>query len=93
MIQTFKCKETEKIFRREFSEKLPQENQKRAMKKLWMLDAAPEINSLRVPPSNNLEALNKDREGQHSIRINKQWRICFIWQDGNVYDVEIVNYH
>jgi proteic killer suppression protein len=63
------------------------------MKKLWMLDAAPDINSLRVPPSNNLEALKKDREGQYSIRINKQWRICFIWQNGNAYGVEIVDYH
>ena len=93
MIQTFKCKETERIFHREFSKKLPQEIQRRAMKKLWMIDAAPDINSLRVPPSNNLEALKINREGQYSIRINIQWRICFIWQDGNAYDVEIVDYH
>ena len=93
MIQTFKCKETEKIFYREFSKKLPQEIQRRSMKKLWMLDAAPDINSLRIPPSNNLEALKKDREGQYSIRINKQWRICFKWQDGSAYNVEIVDYH
>ena len=93
MIQTFKCKETEKIFHREFSRKFPGAIQRRAMKKLWMLDAAPDLNSLRVPLSNSLELLKKDREGQHSIRINKQWRICFFWQDGNAYNVEIVDYH
>ena len=58
-----------------------------------MLDAAPDLNSLRIPPSNHLECLHGDREGQYSIRINKQWRICFYWQSDNVYDVEIVDYH
>jgi len=93
MIKTFKSKETEKIYNREISQKLPPDIQRTALKKLWMLDAAPDINSLRVPPSNHLEALKGERKGQHSIRINKQWRICFIWKDGDAYDVEIVNYH
>jgi proteic killer suppression protein len=63
------------------------------MKKLWMIDATPDINSLRVPPGNRFELLHGDREGQYSIRINDQWRICFLWRDGNSYDVEIVDYH
>ena len=63
------------------------------MKKLWMLDAAPDLNALRVPPSNRLEALKGDRKGQHNIRINKRWRICFRWESENAFDVEIVDYH
>ncbi len=63
------------------------------MQKLWMLDAAPDLNSLRVPPSNRLERLSGDREGQHSIRINDQCRICFRWLDGDGFDVEITDYH
>lgn len=63
------------------------------MKKLWMLDAAPDINSLRFPPSNHLEQLSGNRKGQHSIRINNQWRICFVWKENNAYDVEIADYH
>ena len=93
MIKTFRSKETEKIFNREFSSKLPSNIQRTALKKLWMLDAAPDINSLRVPPSNHLEALKGERKGQHSIRINKQWRICFVWNNGDAFDVEIVDYH
>ena len=93
MIQSFKCKETEKIYHREFSKKLPHDIQRNAMKKLWILDAAPDINSLRVPPSNHLDLLKGDREGQYSIRINKQWRICFLWESGNAFEVEIVDYH
>ena len=93
MIQSFKCKETEKIYHREFSKNLPHNIQRTAMKKLWMIDAAPDINSLRVPPSNHLELLKGDREGQYSIRINKQWRICFLWESGNAFEVEIVDYH
>ena len=93
MIKTFKSKETGKIYIRHISKKLPQDIQRNALKKLWMLDAAPDINSLRVPPSNHLEALKGERKGQHSIRINKQWRICFIWKNGNAFDVEIVDYH
>ena len=93
MIKTFRSKETEKIYNREFSSKLPSNIQRTALKKLWMLDAAPDINSLRVPPSNHLEALKGERKGQHSIRINKQWRICFVWNNSDAFDVEIVDYH
>lgn len=93
MIKSFKDKETEKIYRRTFSRKLPHDIQKLAMRKLWMLNAATDLNALRTPPSNHLEALHGDRVGQHSIRINKQWRICFEWLDGEVYNVEIVDYH
>ncbi len=92
MIKTFKDKETEKIFHRTFSRKLPHKIQNLAMRKLWILDAATDLNSLRVPPSNHLEALHGDRKGQHSIRINKQWRICFKWHEGDAYDVEITDY-
>ena len=93
MIKNFKDKETEKIYKREYSKKLPQSIQRTAMKKLWMIDAASDLNSLRVPPGNRLELLHSNREGQYSIRINDQWRICFKWSDGNSYDVEIVDYH
>ena len=63
------------------------------MKKLWMIDASPDINALRVPPSNRLEILKGNRKGQYSIRINIQWRICFKWESGNAFEVEIVDYH
>jgi len=93
MIKSFKCKETEKIFKREFSKKIAQNIQRLAMKKLWMLDAAPDLKSLQIPLSNHLEQLSGDREGQYSIRINKQWRICFEWHENNSYNVEITDYH
>ncbi|MEK9165932.1 MAG: type II toxin-antitoxin system RelE/ParE family toxin [Patescibacteria group bacterium] len=93
MIKSFKCKETEKIFDREYSRKFSRRIQKKAMRKLWLVDAAAEINDLRVPPSNHLEKLVGDRKGQYSIRINKKWRICFIWRHKDAYDIEIVNYH
>lgn len=93
MIKSFQNKETEKIFNRQFSGKLPQNIQRVARKKLVILDAAPRLNDLRIPPGNQLEALKGDRKGQHGIRINDQWRICFKWSDGDAYDVEITNYH
>ena len=93
MIISFKCKETQKIFNRQFSRKFPHDIQRRAMQKLWMIDASPDLNSLRVPPSNQCEALKGDRKGQHSIRINHQWRICFEWKSGNAFEVEITDYH
>jgi len=93
MIKTFRDKETEKIFNRFISKKLPQNIQHLARKKLVILDAATELNTLRVPPGNRLEALKGDRKGQHSIRINEQWRICFRWKAGDAYDVEIADYH
>ncbi len=78
---------------REFSKKFDPNIQRVAMKKLWILDAAPDLNSLRVPPSNCLEQLHGRRKGQYSIRINKQWRICFEWKENNPYNVEIIDYH
>jgi len=93
MIKSFKDKETEKLFNRHFSKKLPHNIQHLARRKLVMLDAAPELNVLRIPPGNRLEALKGDRKGQHSIRINDQWRVCFRWKTGDAYDVEIADYH
>jgi len=93
MIKSFRDKETEKIFNRQISSKLPQDIQRNARKKLLMLDSAAQLNDLRTPPGNRLEALKKDRKGQHSIRINDQWRICFKWIDGDAYDAEITDYH
>ena len=93
MIRSFKCKETERVYNRRFSRKLPRDIQRIAIRKLWMLDAATQHDDLRVPPGNKLERLKGDREGQHSIRINDQWRICFKWRSGDAHDVEIVDYH
>lgn len=93
MIKSFRCKETEKVYRRDVSRKLPQNLQRIAMRKLWILDAALDLKDLRVPPANHLEALRGNREEQYSIRINQQWRICFRWVNGDAYDVEIVDYH
>ncbi len=93
MIKTFKDKESEKILNRIFSRRLPQNIQPNARKKLVILDAATDINDLRIPPGNRLGALKDDRLGQHSIRINDQWRICFEWKGGDAYNVEIVDYH
>lgn len=93
MIESFKCKETKKVFERESSGKFPYEIQRIAMRKLWMLDAATGINDLRVPPSNHLEKLRGNREGQYSIRINLKWRICFNWHEGGAKNIEIIDYH
>ncbi len=93
MIKTFKCKETEKLFQGRFSARLPQAIQRAAAMKLKMLHAATVLDTLRVPPANHLEALQHDREGQHSIRINRRWCICFSWRGSDAYDVEIVDYH
>ncbi len=93
MIKNFKCKETEKIFNGKFSKKLPQEIQRRALIKLHSIDVAEDVKDLLIPPSNKLEQLSGNRKGQYSIRINDQYRICFIWHDNNALDVEIVDYH
>ena len=93
MIRSFANAETEKVFHRQFSRKLPSDIQQIALRKLRMLNNAHAVNDLRSPPANRLEKLDKDRAGQHSIRINDQWRVCFTWQDGDAYDVEIVDYH
>ena len=93
MIKSFKDAEAERIFRRERSRKLPPEIQPVALRKLRMLNNAQTLNDLRVPPANRLEKLSGDRAGQHSIRINDRWRICFEWRGSDAYKVEIVDYH
>ena len=93
MIRSFRCKETEKIFNRYFSRKFPTDIQRIALRKLAMLDAADSLDDLRIPPSNRLEKLTGNRKGQYSIRINDQWRICFVWSRGDAYEVEIADYH
>jgi toxin HigB-1 len=93
MIKSFKDKETEKVYSREGSNKLPQDIQQVALRKLRMINNAKNMNDLRIPAANRMEKLKGDREGQLSIRINDQWRICFAWQDGNAHEVEITDYH
>ena len=93
MIKSFKVKETEKIFDRQVSRKLPRDIQQVALRKLRMINRAKRLNDLRVPPNNRLEKLKRNRSGQYSIRINDQWRICFIWEEPDANDVEIVDYH
>ncbi len=93
MIKTFRGRETEKIFSGRHSKRFPKEMQKTALRKLTMLHGAASLGFLRVPPANHLEKLSGSRQGQWSIRINDQWRICFRWQDGDAYDVEVVDYH
>ena len=92
MIRSFTCTETEALFN---SQVVPRfRNIERvARRKLLQLQAVTELASLRVPPGNQLEALKGDRQGQHSIRINDQWRLCFQWHDDGAYQVEIVDYH
>ena len=93
MIKSFADKETEKLFRGIQSRKLPEQIQRNALRKLLQIHAAVELDFLRVPPGNRLEALKGDRAGQYSIRINEQWRICFVWRGGDAHAVEITDYH
>ena len=93
MILDFRSKEAEAIWRGETSRRLPPEIQQAARRKLRMLNNARNLNDLRSPPANRLEALKHDRKGQHAIRINDQWRICFNWTDAGPTNVEIVDYH
>ena len=93
MIKSFKPKETEKIWKDEISKTLPPDIQHGARRKLRMLNNAQTMDDLRVPPANHLEALKGGRRGQHSIRVNQQWRLCFRWSAGDAFDVEIVDYH
>ena len=93
MIKSFADAETEKIWKEERSRRLPQSIQQRALNKLAMLSQAKDLNDLRIPPANRLEALSGNRKGQYSIRINQQWRICFRWEAGDAYNVEIIDYH
>lgn len=93
MIKTFADKETQKVFNREYSKKLPENIQKRGHDKLVAVDSAEDIRDLKNPPGNQLEKLHGGRKGQHSIRVNRQWRVCFEWHEGHAYYVEITDYH
>ena len=93
MIKSFRDRETERLFARHPTRRFGVDVQQVALRKLRMLDAAESRDDLRVPPWNRLERLRGDRQGQHSIRINDQWRICFRWRGGDAHDVEIVDYH
>jgi toxin HigB-1 len=93
MIKTFQNKQTEKVFLRETVPQLSQDVYRLSLRKLLLLDAAEKLEDLRVPPGNKLEKLVGDRRGQYSIRINDQWRLCFQWEEGDAYEVEIVDYH
>ena len=93
MIQSFRSAETERIWHGERSWRLPSDIQETARRKLRYLDQARTLRDLAVPPGNRLEPLVGARAGQHSIRVNEQWRICFVWREGDAYDVEIVDYH
>jgi toxin HigB-1 len=93
VIKSFRSRETERIFNGRFSRRLPQTIQRVAARKLEMLAAATTLESLRISPANQLEKLTGSRKGQYSIRINNQWRICFVWRESNAVEVEIVDYH
>jgi len=93
MIKSFNCKETKKIWAGAYSSRFPVDIQQRALRKLRQLDASNILEDLKNPPGNNLELLKGDRSGQMSIRINQQWRLCFVWKNDGVYEVEIVDYH
>ncbi|MCH7739410.1 MAG: type II toxin-antitoxin system RelE/ParE family toxin [Chloroflexi bacterium] len=93
MIRSFADTETERLFRRQRTRRLSVPLTRSALRKLAMLDAAGSLQDLRVPPGNRLERLSGDRVGQHSIRVNDRWRICFRWSEGDAYDVEVTDYH
>jgi len=93
VILSFACAETERVFRAQSARRFPADIQRRARRKLLLLHAATDLRQLRVPPANRLGALKGDRKGQHSIRVNDQWRVCFRWRAGNAHDVEITDYH
>jgi proteic killer suppression protein len=93
MIASFADRETEAVWRREFVRKFGPDVQRAALRKLTQVHAAARLDDLRSPPGNRLEALRGDREGQYSIRVNDQWRICFRWKDGAAHDVELADYH
>lgn len=93
MIRSFRDRDTERLFQRVRPRRLPEAVVRSALRKLVMLDAATEVSDRRLPPGNRLERLVGDRAGQHSIRINDQWRVCFVWDEGDAYEVEITDYH
>ena len=93
MIKSFRDRETERVWQGEVSRRLPRDIQDAALRKLRILNQARRLGDLAIPPGNRLEALKGGRTGQHSIRINDRWRICFIWREGAAFGVEIVDYH
>lgn len=93
MIRSFHDRDSERVFHRERVGRFALTLQRASLRKLLLLDAAESLDDLRVPPANRLEKLAGDRSGQYSIRINNQWRVCFRWEEGNAYDVQIVDYH
>ena len=93
MIKSFADRDTERVIQRERVRRFPADLHRLMLRKVGLVDAAEQLEDLRVPPGNRLEKLKGDRAGQHSIRITDQWRVCFRWKDGNAYDVEIVDYH
>jgi len=93
VIKSFKDKETEKVYRRLFVRSLPRESQRVALRKLRMVNNARSLRDLRSPPGNRLKRLRGDRKGQHAIRINDRWRICFVWRENDAYEVEVTDYH
>jgi proteic killer suppression protein len=93
VIKSFGDRETERLFRREPVRRYPADLRRTMLRKLVAVDASEALDDLRVPPGNRLEKLKGDRAGQHSIRVNDQWRICFLWKDGDAHEVEIVDYH
>lgn len=92
-IKSFRDRETERLFQGEFSRRFPKEIQRLPARKLEIIAAATHLDTLRIPPSNRLEKLKGDRAGEFSIRVNDQWRICFVWRNGDAYDVEVADYH
>ena len=93
MIRSFRDERTRRIFRRERVKGISSAVARAALRKLLILDAAASLQDVRVPPGNRLEKLKGDRAGQYSIRVNNQWRICFVWSGGDAHEVELVNYH
>ena len=93
MIKSWRRKDAEKIFERQLVKRFPEDLQRLAYRKLMLLESAEKLDDLKVPPGNRLEKLSGSRKGQHSIRINDQWRVCFRWNAGDAYDVEIADYH
>ena len=93
MIRSCKDRDTERVWRREPTKKLSPSLRRAALRKLLVLDGAETLDDVRSPPGNRLEKLTSNRKGQHSMRINDQWRICFPWEHGDAYDVEITDYH
>lgn len=93
MIRSFGSKDTERIWHEQYVKRVDRVVQRATLRKLELIHAAKDVDDLRIPPGNRLEQLAGDRRGQHSIRVNSQWRICFVWRDGGAEDVELVDYH